>query len=143
MQNETLNIFTPDMLSDGGQPMAQGGVSAGFPSPGEGLINLKLDLNRELVKNPASTFYARVSGYSMRNEGINDGDILVIDKSVEPYDGCLAVAYIDGDFTLKRFADHGEYGMLLPANEDFKPIRVGADNDFQIWGVVRYVIKRV
>ncbi len=141
--NDTLNIYTPEMLSESGQPMAQSPVSAGFPSPSEGLINLKLDLNRELVKNPASTFYARVSGYSMRDEGINDGDILVIDKSVEPYDGCLAVAYIDGEFTLKRFADQGDHGLLVPANEEFKPICVTADNDFMIWGVVRYVIKRM
>ncbi|MFI3282363.1 MAG: translesion error-prone DNA polymerase V autoproteolytic subunit [Rikenellaceae bacterium] len=140
---EIVNIFTPEMSSPGGQPMAQSAISAGFPSPAEGLISNKLDLNRELVKNPASTFYARVSGYSMRDEGISDGDLLVIDKSVEPYDGCLAVAYIDGDFTLKRFADHGEYGLLVPANEEFEPIRVTADNDFMIWGVVRYVIKKV
>ncbi len=142
-RNETLNIYSPDMLSDGGQPMAESSVVAGFPSPAEGLINLKLDLNRELVKNPSSTFYARVSGYSMRDEGINDGDLLVIDKSVEPRDGCLAVAYIDGEFTLKRFADHGDYGLLVPANEAFEPIRVCADNDFMIWGVVRYVIKKM
>ncbi len=142
-QSETLNIFAPEMSSKGGQPMAESSVSAGFPSPAEGLINLKLDLNRELVKNPASTFYARVSGYSMKDEGISDGDLLVIDKSVEPFDGCLAVAYIDGEFTLKRFSNRGDYGLLMPANEAYEPIRVGAENDFMIWGVVRYIIKKV
>ncbi len=142
-KGETLQFFSTEQESQSGQPMSECGVSAGFPSPAEEFINVKLDLNRELVKNPASTFYARVSGVSMVDEGINDGDLLVIDKSVEPYDGCLAVSYIDGEFTLKRFADKGDHGLLVPANANYKPIRVTADNDFMIWGVVRYVIKRM
>ena len=79
----------------------------------------------------------------MIDEGINDGDLLVIDKSVEPYDGCLAVAYIDGEFTLKRFENHGDHALLVPANKNYKPITITSDNDFMIWGVVRYVIKKV
>ena len=79
----------------------------------------------------------------MLDAGIDDGDLLVIDKSLEPHDGCLAVCYIDGEFTLKRFERHDGYGMLIPANSNFKPIKVTADNDFLVWGVVTYVIKRV
>lgn len=140
---ETLKIYTPELEAEVELPMSSNGISAGFPSPADDFMDLKLDLNRELIKNPASTFYARVSGVSMIDEGINDGDLLVIDKGVEPYDGCLAVAYIDGEFTLKRFENQGDHALLVPANKNYKPITITADNDFMIWGVVRYVIKKV
>ncbi|MFR9523867.1 MAG: translesion error-prone DNA polymerase V autoproteolytic subunit [Rikenellaceae bacterium] len=124
-------------------PLAQGGISAGFPSPADDPMELKLDLNKELIRNAASTFFARVSGVSMIDDGVNDGDLLVIDKSVEPYDGCLAVCFIDGEFTLKRFNDNGDHALLVPANKDYKSIKVTEDNDFMIWGVVRYLIKKM
>lgn len=139
---ENLSIFSPGE-SNISLPLSDEKIAAGFPSPAEDYASSELDLNRELIKNPASTFYARVSGLSMIDEGINNNDLLVIDKSITPYDGCLAVCYIDGEFTLKRFADHGDYGMLMPANKDFKPIKVTGENDFIIWGVVTYVIKKV
>lgn len=140
---EPLKIYSPDLATEAELPMSQAGVSAGFPSPADDFMSLKLDLNRELIKNPSATFYARVSGVSMIDEGINDGDLLIIDKSVGPYDGCLAVAYIDGEFTLKRFRDMGDHALLVPANKNYKPIKITADNDFMIWGVVRYVIKKM
>lgn len=140
--NENINIFTPESGEGLELPLSGERVAAGFPSPAEDYASLNLDLNKELIKNPASTFYAKVSGLSMVDEGINDGDLLVIDKSIEPYDGCLAVCYIDGDFTLKRFEKHQGYGMLIPANREFSPIKVTADNDFCIWGIVTYIIKR-
>ena len=141
--SDNINIYTPSEDGCIELPLSDERVAAGFPSPAEDYASLSLDLNRELIKNPASTFYARVSGLSMVDEGINDGDLLVIDKSVEPYDGCLAVCYIDGEFTLKRFERHYGYGLLIPANKDFKPIKVTAENDFCIWGVVTYLIKKV
>ncbi len=139
----SIDLFTPNEESGTGIPLSEERVAAGFPSPAEDHISLSLDLNKALVRNPASTFYARVSGLSMIEEGINDGDLLVIDKSIEPYDGSLAVCYIDGEFTLKRFERHKDYALLLPANKEFKPIKVTAGNDFCIWGVVTYVIKKV
>ena len=87
--SDNINIFTPSDDSGIELPLSDERVAAGFPSPAEDYASLNLDLNRELIKNPASTFYARVSGLSMIDEGINDGDLLVIDKSIEPYDGCL------------------------------------------------------
>ncbi len=141
--SDNINIFTPNDDSGIELPLSDEHVAAGFPSPAEDYASLNLDLNKELIKNPASTFYARVSGLSMVDEGINDGDLLVIDKSIEPYDGCLAVCYIDGEFTLKRFERHDGYGLLIPANKDFKPIKVTSENDFCIWGVVTYLIKKV
>jgi DNA polymerase V len=141
--NDNINIFSPDTEESLGLPLSGERVAAGFPSPAEDYASLSLDLNKELIKNPASTFYARVSGLSMIDEGINDGDLLVIDKSIEPHDGCLAVCFVDGEFTLKRFEKHGMYGMLVPANKEFRPIKVTADNDFCIWGIVTYIIKKV
>lgn len=141
--SDSIDIFTPDDNSDIELPLSGERVAAGFPSPAEDYASLSLDLNKELIKNPASTFYARVSGLSMIDEGINDGDLLVIDKSIEPFDGSLAVCYIDGEFTLKRFEKHKDHGLLVPANKEFKPIKVTADNSFCIWGIVTYIIKKV
>ncbi len=140
--SDSIDIFAPEEERES-ISLEGGRVRAGFPSPAEDYSTTKLDLNRELIKNPASTFYARVSGLSMVDEGINEGDLLVIDKSIEPYDGCLAVCYIDGEFTLKRFEKHSSYALLVPANREFKPIKVTEDNDFCIWGVVTYLIKKV
>lgn len=138
-----FDLYDCSMELDLELPLSESGVSAGFPSPADDYMDLKLDLNRELIKNPASTFFARVSGVSMIEEGIDDGDLLIIDKSIEPYDGALAVCYLDGDFTLKRFKDMGDHAFLVPANRDYSPIKVTGDNDFMIWGIVRYVVKKV
>ncbi len=140
---KNIEIYRPEMVTEQELPLAGSSVAAGVPSPAADHMDLSLDLNRELINNPASTFYARVSGLSMVGEGVDDGDLLLIDRSVEPTNGCLAVCFVDGDFTLKRFENHGDYGLLVPANPDFEPIRVSAENDFMIWGVVRYIIKKV
>jgi DNA polymerase V len=102
-----------------------------------------IDLNRELAKNPASTFYGKVSGSSMTGVGIEDEDILVIDKSLQVRDGDIAVCFVDGEFTLKRVKIDGDIIWLLPENPNYKPIKVTKENDFAIWGVVTYSIKNV
>jgi len=124
-------------------PIADGGIKAGFASPVWGYLDNGIDLNRELVKNPASTFYGRVSGSSMTGVGIEDEDILVIDKSLQVRDGDIAVCFVDGEFTLKRVKIDGEIIWLLPGNPNYKPIKVTKENDFAIWGVVTYSIKNV
>ena len=116
---------------------------SGFPSPAEDFSDMRLNIMRERVKNPASTFFARVSGNSMIDDGIGDGDILVIDKSVEPYDGCIAVCFPDGEFTLRHLQVHKDHILLVPANKQFSPIKVTPENEFIIWGVVRYVIRKL
>lgn len=138
-----IEIFTPDDNESTGIPYSDNRVAAGFPSPAEHYSTIKLDLNKELIKNPAATFYARVKGVSMIDDGIDDGDLIVIDKSIEPYNGCLAVCYIDGEFTIKRFEKHSDHCLLVPANKDYRPIKITADNEFIIWGVVTYVIKKL
>ncbi len=118
------------------------GVHAGFPSPAQDYTET-IDLNKELVVHPATTFYARAMGDSMVDRGIGDGDLLVVDKSLTPTDGNIVVAYIDGEFTLKtlRRDEQGECFWLLPANDKYKPIRVTRENEFVIWGVVTYNIR--
>ena len=106
-------------------------------------MDVALDLNKVLVHNPASTFFARVKGLSMIEDGVDDGDLLIIDKSAEPYDGCLAVCFVDGEFTLKKYKSMGDYALLMPANKAFQPIRVDENNQFAIWGIVRYLIKKM
>lgn len=143
MKNKSIEILKPDSVESLNINLSDSPINAGFPSPAENHMENTMDLNRALVKNPASTFYARVKGESMINDGVDDGDLLVIDRSVEPYENCLAVCFLDGEFTLKRVRLDGDDLLLVPANEKFKPIRVKKDNDFYVWGVVRYLIKRV
>ncbi|MDE6366760.1 MAG: translesion error-prone DNA polymerase V autoproteolytic subunit [Muribaculaceae bacterium] len=122
---------------------ADAGIQAGFPGPAQDYAGETIDLNKDLIRHPASTFYGRVSGSSMCEEGINDGDILVIDKSIEPEDGDLAVCCLDGDFTLKRikFDRRSSRLYLMPSNRSYQPIEVTPDNEFMVWGVVTYTIK--
>jgi len=119
------------------------GISAGFPSPASDYLDIAIDLNKELIKNPSSTFLGRVRGLSMKDAGIDENDILVVDKSLEPQNGKIAVCYIDGEFTVKRVNIREKEVYLMPANNDFQPIRVTPDNDFLIWGTVTYIIKKV
>ena len=136
-----LDIFTPHSHHDK-IPMVEG-IHAGFPSPAEDYTEPVLDLNRYVIKNPASTFYARISGDSMVGVGIQDGDIVVIDKSLEPANDQIAVCFIDGEFTLKRI--HPENGrlFLMPHNPNFPSIEITEENNFQVWGIVTYIIKKM
>ena len=121
---------------------ADAGIKAGFPSPAQDYITESIDLNKELIRHPASTFYAKVVGDSMSSEGITEGDILIVDRSIEAEHGDLAVCCLDGEFTLKRLClNRGDRIYLMPSNRKYKPIEVTKDNDFMIWGVVIYTIK--
>jgi len=137
----SLSFYTP--LTEGGlkQPIIEGGISAGFPSPAEDFTEVSIDLNLELLKNPSSTFFCRVSGDSMQDIGIADGDLLIVDKSLEPKDDKIAVCFIDGEFTLKKIKLDKDCCWLIPANKNYKPIKVTSENEFIVWGVVTYAIK--
>ena len=139
--SNTLDIYSA--LSDTALelPMVSEGISAGFPSPAMDFTDLSIDLNKHLIKHPSSTFYGRVKGESMKDEGIHDGDLLVIDKSIRPADGKIAVCYLDGEFTIKRIRIDKDIIWLMPANDKYTPIKVTPDNDFLIWGIVTHVIK--
>lgn len=120
-------------------------IKAGFPSPADDYLRDSLDFNRDLIKNPEATFYGRVSGDSMRDAGINEGDIAVIDKSLQPTDGDVIVAYVNEEFTIKYLdLTHKEEGYieLQPANPDYSPIRIDSTDNFRVWGVVVWTIKQ-
>lgn len=134
--------------------MAEEGIHAGFPSPAQDYMEPCIDLNKELVRHPAATFYGRVTGDSMIDSGVEDGDILVIDRSLEPMDGDMAVCFVDGGFTLKFISLHAPSDeksdgcadnciWLVPANPTYPAIKVTRDNGFTVWGVVTYVIKKI
>ncbi|MBP5692998.1 MAG: translesion error-prone DNA polymerase V autoproteolytic subunit [Bacteroidales bacterium] len=118
-------------------------ICAGFPSPAQDYVESGIDLNKELVKNPAATFFGRVSGDSMTGAGIEDGDLIVIDKSLEASEGDIAVCFLDGEFTLKRIHIEKDVLWLMPENPKYKKIRVTADQHFMVWGIVTYSIKDV
>jgi DNA polymerase V len=139
--SNTLEIFSAATESGLELPVISEGISAGFPSPALDFIDLTIDMNKHLVKHPATTFYGRVKGQSMKDAGIFDGDLLVIDKSLQPTDNKIAVCYIDGEFTIKRIQIQKDCVWLIPENEAYQPIKVTADNDFIIWGMVTHVIK--
>ena len=122
-------------------PLFQSKVSAGFPSPAEDYEEQKLDLNKKLVKHQSSTFFITVQGYSMINAGINDGDMLIVDRSIRPTNNSIAVCVMNGEFTVKRISNTKEGLYLIPENQAYKPIKVSDDKNFQVWGVVSYIIK--
>jgi len=119
------------------------GISAGFPSPADDFKNKRISLDEELIKDVNTTYYARVSGESMIGAGLDNNDLLVIDKSIPAKDGKIAVCYVDGEFTVKRLKITKECVYLMPENDNYKPIKVTQDKQLLIWGIVTYVIKKV
>ncbi|TJY35888.1 LexA family protein [Pontimicrobium aquaticum] len=139
----TLEFFEADVTSELALPFVVNGISAGFPSPADDFLDINIDLNKHLIKNPSTTFYGRVRGDSMINAGLSDGDLLIIDKSLEPRDGKIAVCFIDGEYTVKRISIEKDCVWLIAENQNYKPIKVTKDNDFIIWGIVTNVIKNL
>lgn len=138
----TLQLFKADNSTELPLTYADAGVRAGFPSPAQDYITETIDLNRDLIRHPVSTFYARVVGDSMIEEGIEENDLLVIDRALEPENGDLAVCCLDGEFTLKRIniTSAGEI-FLMPSNRNYSPIPVRDGNELIIWGIVTHTIK--
>lgn len=142
-----MNEFVPHKIDseESFESHLLGDVKAGFPSPAED-IREKLDLIKLLVRHKASTFFFRVSGVSMVDAAMDEGDIIIVDRAIDPYNNCKAVCYIDGEYTVKRVEMGDNRVRLMPANElntSYKPIEVTAENDFIIWGVVTYTIKKM
>lgn len=142
MKKKNIEIYSAETETELALPVADEGIKAGFPSPAQDFMDVAIDLNKELVKHPSSTFYGRVKGDSMIDAGIFDGDLLIIDKSLEPHNGDMAVCFIDGEFTLKYIKIEEKVIWLIPANKNYQPIKVTEANDFLIWGIVTYSIKK-
>ena len=137
-----LQLYKADTHTALALPYIEQGINAGFPSPADDFLDISIDLNKELVQNKDATYFARVNGNSMIDAGINDGDLLIIDKSIKPSNGKAAVCFIDGEFTIKWLNITKDVIWLTPANKNFKPIKVTKDNDFLIFGIITYIIKK-
>lgn len=142
-ETTTLQFFIPKVIDGTGAPMADVGISAGFPSPADDFIQERISLDKTLIKNQEATFFARVSGQSMIDAGINDKDLLVIDRSLTPENNKIAVCFIDGEFTVKRLRVESDKIWLKPENPNYPIINITAENNFMIWGIVTNVIKKV
>mgnify|MGYP001273687921 FL=1 len=143
MKDQKLVFFQPSKEKLKRLHLAQEGVSAGFPSPADDFKELRISIDQEVVRNEEATFYARVSGESMQGAGLDDGDLLVIDRSLEPQDNKIAVCFIDGSFTVKRLKVKVNCLYLMPENKNYKPIKVSEEDELVIWGIVTYVVKKV
>ena len=133
-------VYAPDLSTRYALPIFLGRLPAGFPSPADDYLEGKLDLNRHLIKHPAATFFVRVTGDSMIGAGIHSGDLLVVDRSLEPADKNVVVAVLDGDLTVKRLFKQNGVLRLLPENLNYQPIEITAQQTIEIWGVVTSVI---
>jgi len=140
---EITQINPEDSEQTSGLQFFETRVQAGFPSPAQGEYADTIDLNRALITNPAATFCARVIGNSMVDAGINEGDLLIIDRSLTPRNGNIAVCFIDGDFTVKRLSIREDGVYLTPANANYPEIFVSEENNFQVWGVVSHIVKKL
>ena len=118
-------------------------VQAGFPSPAEDHLEQRLDLNTLVIENPSATFFVRVAGESMKDVGITDGDILVVDRSIESWENRVVVAVIDSEFTIKRFTTEQETVVLKAENPDYPSIKITPEMDFSVWGVVSWTLKKL
>jgi len=143
MLKQKITFFFPDFESSNELPFISSGIKAGFPSPAADFDESKISLDNVLVKNREATFYAKASGTSMIGAGIDDGDIMVIDRSIEPQNNKVAVCFIDGEFTIKRIKVEKDCVYLMPENKQFQPIKVTEENELIIWGMVTYVIKSI
>lgn len=145
MEEAKLHLYNADTTTTEEISYVESGIKAGFPSPAQDYLSESIDLNKELIQHKETTFLARVSGNSLIEAGICDNDIVVIDKSLDAKNGDFVVAFIDGEFTLKEFQldKASQCAWLIPHNNSYKPIRVTEDNEFLIWGVVTYTIKKI
>lgn len=142
-KTQNLTFYTPQRSDGTGAVFFESGISAGFPSPADDFKEYRLSLDDELIKNKEATFFARVSGQSMINAGLDDNDLLVIDRSLEPEHNKIAVCFLDGEFTVKRLKVEKGIVWLQPENDNYQPIKITEENNFVIWGIVTTVIKKV
>tara|TARA_B110000483_G_scaffold34712_2_gene42384 strand:+ start:1012 stop:1446 length:435 start_codon:yes stop_codon:yes gene_type:complete len=140
---KTLTFYTPKLPSGNGAIFVDTGISAGFPSPVNDFSESRISLDDELIKNKDSTFYAKVKGQSMIGAGLDDDDLLVIDRSLPPENNKIAVCFLDGEFTVKRLRVDKNEVWLQPENPNYPIINITDENDFMVWGIVTNVIKKV
>jgi len=141
--SQNITFFSPKFVNSEGAIFIDTGISAGFPSPADDFRETRISLDEELIKNKEATFFAKVSGQSMIGAGLDDNDLLVIDRSISPANNKIAVCFLDGEFTVKRLrVENGEV-WLKPENPNYPIIKITEENNFVIWGIVTNVIKKV
>ena len=143
MKINNLIFLKPKKGDSLGQWLIEEGISAGFPSPADDFKEIRISLDKEIIKNEEATFYARVDGESMQGAGLSDGDLIVIDRSEEPKNGSIAVCFLDGEFTVKRLKLKNKEIYLMPENSRYSPIKIDEGNELSIWGIVTYVVKKM
>ncbi|MCD8444773.1 LexA family protein [Tenacibaculum finnmarkense] len=142
--SKKLTFLAPkEMSKSEGAIFIDMGISAGFPSPADDFKETRISLDEELIKNKETTFFAKVSGQSMIGAGLDDNDLLVIDRSIVPTNNKIAVCFLDGEFTVKRLRVTKDEIWLQPENPDYPVINITEENNFIIWGIVTSVIKKV
>ncbi|MBE7644832.1 translesion error-prone DNA polymerase V autoproteolytic subunit [Tenacibaculum finnmarkense genomovar finnmarkense] len=142
--SKALTFLAPkEMSKSEGAIFIDMGISAGFPSPADDFKETRISLDEELIKNKEATFFAKVSGQSMIGAGLDDNDLLVIDRSIVPTNNKIAVCFLDGEFTVKRLRVTKDEIWLQPENPDYPVINITEENNFIIWGIVTSVIKKV
>ena len=139
-KTKTLELYASDTSTTLNIPYFENGVSAGFPSPAEDHMHSKIDLNNLLIENPSATYYVRVNGDSMSGAGILSGDLLIVDRSIEVSNNCIVVAHLDGEFTVKRIKKIKKKIFLQAENNNYKPIEITKEMDFELFGVVAHAI---
>ena len=139
-KTKTLELYASDTSTTLNIPYFENGVSAGFPSPAEDHMHSKIDLNNLLIENPSATYYVRVNGDSMLGAGIVNGDLLIVDRSLEVTNNCIVVAHVDGEFTVKRIKKIKKKIFLQAENNNYKPIEITQEMDFELFGVVAHAI---
>jgi len=124
-------------------PLLDQPIKAGFPNPAEDAVTNPLDLNQLVLRHPAATFYLKVEGDSMQGIGLKTGDIVAVDRALEPRHGDVVVAAVNGEFTLKRLKKDGHKAWLVAENPNYEPIALHEADDAAIWGVVTYAIAKL
>ena len=140
---EGIFFFKPNLDESRSIPLTNNSISAGFPSPADDFKEIRISLDKEIVRNEEATFYARVDGDSMQGAGLSDGDLIVIDRSEEPKNGSIAVCFLDGEFTVKRLKLKNQEVYLMPENSRYSPIKIDEGSELSIWGIVTYVVKKM
>lgn len=140
---QNLTFFTPKSSDGAGAIFIDTGISAGFPSPADDFRETRISLDEELITNKEATFFAKVSGQSMIGAGLDDNDLLVIDRSIPPANNKIAVCFLDGEFTVKRLRVEKDEVWLQPENPNYPIIKITEENNFVIWGIVTNVIKKL
>jgi len=140
METKVEIVYKPDFSTKRRQPIFIATVPAGFPSPAADYEEGKLDLNRHLIRNPAATFFVRVTGDSMLKAGIHGGDLLIVDRSIEPRDKSVVIAAVNGELTVKRIRIRRNKVTLVAENDAYRSQEIDEKMEFEVWGVVTNVI---